>query len=53
MRKSIKKAFAKKVAKKAKIKTLSAYYGWAKHCNSKNLLRKLEYYEITKQRISA
>ena len=48
MRKSIKKSFAKQVAKKAHKTTLTAYYGWAKHCNSKNLLKKLNYYEITK-----
>lgn len=43
MRKSIKKRFAKAVSRrKGEIKNIhSAYYGWSKHCNSKNLLKKL------------
>ena len=43
LRKSIKKAFARAVAKKGSysIHIQSSYYGWAKHCNSINLLRKL------------
>jgi len=43
MRKSIKKRFARAVAKrKGKINIIhSAYYGWAIHCNSINLLKKL------------
>lgn len=41
LRKSIKKSFARAVAKKKSTKTLNSYYGWAKHCNSINLLRKL------------
>lgn len=53
MRKGIKQAFARRVAKKANKKTLSAYYGWAKHCNSTHLLKKLKYYEITEQRNTA
>lgn len=53
MRKGIKQAFARRVAKKASKKTLSAYYGWAKHCNSTHLLKKLKYYEITEQRNTA
>ena len=45
MRKTIKKRFAKKAAKLEKpcnLKhSLSQYYGWAIHCNSVNLLKKL------------
>lgn len=41
LRKSIKKRFAKAVSKKRVPATIAAYYGWAKHCNSKNLLKKL------------
>ena len=41
LRKSIKKRFAKAVSKRKNKQTISAYYGWAKHCNSKNLLKKL------------
>jgi|SRR5690554_821635 len=48
LRKSIKQSFARKVAKNANKKTLTAYYGWAVHCNSVNLLNKLNYYERTK-----
>ena len=41
LRKSIKKRFAKAVSKKKNKATISAYYGWAKHCNSKHLLKKI------------
>jgi hypothetical protein len=41
LRKSIKKRFAKSLAKRKNRQTIAAYYGWAKHCNSKNLLTKL------------
>lgn len=41
LRKSIKKRFAKAIAKNKNKATISAYMGWAKHCNSKNLLKKL------------
>jgi retron-type reverse transcriptase len=43
LRKTIKKRFAKAVSKnKVDLATVhSAYYGWAKHCNSINLLNKL------------
>lgn len=41
LRKSIKKRFAKSVRKKKKKETIAAYWGWAKHCNSKHLLKKL------------
>lgn len=41
LRKSIKKSFARAVAKKAKRPTIAAYKGWAKHGNCKHLLKKL------------
>lgn len=46
LRKSIKVRFAQKVAKmkdgnKELRITLSAYWGWAKHCDSRNLIKKL------------
>jgi retron-type reverse transcriptase len=43
LRKSIKKQFARAVKKSGMLskKVQSAYWGWAKHCNSVNLLRKL------------
>ena len=41
LRKSIKKRFAKAVSKKASQQTIAAYNGWTKHCNSKNLIKKL------------
>jgi RNA-directed DNA polymerase len=41
MRKSIKKNFARKVSKTKNRKTIASYQGWAKHCNSKHLLKKL------------
>jgi len=45
LRKSIKKSFAK-ASKKNNKQSLASYYGWAKHCNSKNLLKKLNYDSI-------
>jgi hypothetical protein len=48
LRKKIKKSFAKAVKNK-KIKSLPSYKGWAKHCNSKNLIKKLnKFNEIPK-----
>jgi RNA-directed DNA polymerase len=41
LRKSIKKRFAKAVAKHKNKNTIAAYNGWTKHCNSKNLLKKI------------
>jgi retron-type reverse transcriptase len=41
MRPGIKRNFARAVARKAPQATISAYRGWAKHCNSKHLLKKL------------
>jgi RNA-directed DNA polymerase len=48
LRKSIKQRFARKVHKGAGHQTLAAYYGWAKHCDSKNLLKKLSIMSQTK-----
>ena len=41
LRKSIKKRFAKAVSKTKNKATIASYNGWAKHCNSKHLLKKL------------
>ncbi len=41
LRKRIKKNFAKAVAVGKGKETLVSYLGWAKHCNSKNLIKKL------------
>lgn len=41
LRKSIKKRFARMVAKAPRMRSVVSYYGWAKHCNSKNLLNKI------------
>lgn len=41
LRKSIKKRFAKKLKRNLNERSIAAYWGWAKHCNSKNLLKKL------------
>jgi RNA-directed DNA polymerase len=41
MRKSIKKRFVKAVIGKRPWPTLAAYWGWAKHCNSNHLIKKL------------
>ena len=41
LRKSIKQNFARMMAKRPNMKSIVSYYGWAKHCNSKNLLKKL------------
>lgn len=43
LRKSIKQSFARAVKKNKPKEVLASYYGWAKHCNSKNLLKKLNY----------
>ncbi|MEI8142849.1 MAG: reverse transcriptase/maturase family protein [Chitinophagia bacterium] len=42
LRKSIKKRFAHAVARKAGQPVIAAYMGWAKHCNSRNLIKKLK-----------
>lgn len=41
LRKSIKKNFARAVAKRKPIASLNSYRGWAMYANSKNLIRKL------------
>lgn len=41
MRKSIKKNFARMLSKNRNAQSIASYKGWAKHCNSKNLLKKL------------
>ncbi len=41
LRKSIKQAFARMIARNDNMPSRASYYGWAKHCNSKNLLKKL------------
>jgi retron-type reverse transcriptase len=41
LRKTIKKRFAKMLKKNPKRESIASYYGWAKHCNSKNLLKKI------------
>jgi RNA-directed DNA polymerase len=41
LRKSIKKNFARMLANKPRQASIVAYYGWAKHCNSGNLLNTL------------
>lgn len=41
LRKSIKKRFARMLKRNPKRESLASYMGWAKHCNSKNLLKKL------------
>lgn len=41
MRKSIKQNFARAIYNKKGKLSISSYAGWAKHCNSKNLLKKL------------
>lgn len=41
LRKSIKKNFARKISKTKSTASIASYKGWAKHCNSTNLLKKL------------
>lgn len=41
LRKSIKQNFARKVHAGATPNTIASYWGWAKHCHSKNLINKL------------
>lgn len=43
LRKSIKQSFARAVSKNKPNSVLCSYYGWAKHCNSINLLKKLNH----------
>jgi RNA-directed DNA polymerase len=41
LRKGIKKNFARAIAKRKPKASLASYMGWAKHCDSKNLITKL------------
>ncbi|MGB4775720.1 MAG: reverse transcriptase domain-containing protein [Daejeonella sp.] len=41
LRKSIKQNFARMLAKRKNPASIASYKGWAKHCNSRNLLKKL------------
>lgn len=41
LRKSIKQNFARMIHKNKNKASIASYNGWAKHCNSKNLLKKL------------
>jgi hypothetical protein len=41
LRKTIKQNFARMIVKNKNAQSISSYYGWAVHCNSKNLLKKL------------
>jgi retron-type reverse transcriptase len=41
LRKSIKQRFAKMLYRRKNDASIASYYGWAKHCNLKNLLKKL------------
>lgn len=41
LRKGIKQNFARMIHSKKNKASIASYYGWAKHCNSKNLLKKL------------
>lgn len=41
LRKRIKKNFARKISRRYNIATLASYNGWAKHCNSKHLVKKI------------
>ena len=41
LRKSIKQRFARMLKRKPKIASIASYKGWTKHCDSKNLIKKL------------
>lgn len=41
LRKSIKQSFARAMASNPNMRSIVSYYGWAVHCNSSNLLKKL------------
>lgn len=41
MRKTIKQSFARKLKNDASRESIASYIGWAKHCNSKHLVKKL------------
>jgi len=46
LRKSIKKNFARRIARGANHQTIASYKGWAKHCNSKHLIKKLLHEQV-------
>jgi RNA-directed DNA polymerase len=46
LRKSIKQNFARMIARRKNSASIASYYGWAKHCNSKTLLKKLLYEQV-------
>jgi hypothetical protein len=46
LRKSIKQSFAREVAKNKNSTSIPSYTGWAKHCNSNQLLKKLLYEKV-------
>lgn len=41
LRKTIKQSFARMISKNGNAASIASYSGWAKHCNSKHLLKKL------------
>ncbi len=54
LRKSIKKRFARAVRRKGnQVQTHAAYWGWAKHCDSKHLLKKLNMKSFSEFKIPA
>lgn len=46
LRKSIKQNFARKLKQKALHETIASYNGWLKHCDAKNLTKKLLYAQV-------
>ncbi len=46
LRKRIKKSFAKKLKQNENRQSIPSYLGWAKHCNSTNLLKKLTHEKL-------
>lgn len=46
LRKSIKKNFARMISRRKNSASIASYYGWAKHCNSRHLLKKLLHEQV-------
>lgn len=46
LRKSIKQSFARMLARRKNDASIASYSGWAKHCNSKNLLKTLLHEQV-------
>jgi retron-type reverse transcriptase len=46
LRKSIKKSFARMLSRSRNPQSIASYKGWAIHCNSKNLLKKLLHEQV-------